>query len=57
MTSAVPLSATVTRNAIDDLEQAAHWWQLPESDLTHVTLDIAHRGVGGCGKDALAHEP
>jgi beta-galactosidase len=42
----VPLHMNVSRYSIDELEEAAHWWQLPQRGATVVRLDIAHRGVG-----------
>ncbi|GAA3393282.1 hypothetical protein [Cryptosporangium minutisporangium] len=44
--SAHPLHLTVSRYSADQLEQAAHWWELPSSTATYVNLDIAQRGVG-----------
>lgn len=41
-----PLHITVSRHSTEDLEAAKHWWELPEQTATHVSLDIAHRGVG-----------
>lgn len=38
--------ATVTRHTVSELEEADHWWKLPESSRTVVAIDIAHRGVG-----------
>lgn len=40
------LQMTVSRHTIADIEAATHWWQLPDSDITVVNVDIAHRGVG-----------
>ncbi|WES66058.1 glycoside hydrolase family 2 TIM barrel-domain containing protein [Microbacter sp. GSS18] len=53
--SATPLHASVSRHTIDELEDATHWWRLPESSRTIVHLDIAHRGVGTAllGPDTL----
>ncbi|MCR2792751.1 DUF4981 domain-containing protein [Microbacterium sp. zg.Y625] len=41
-----PLHVNVGRYTVDELETAAHWWELPPSGRTIVHLDIAHRGVG-----------
>ncbi|PPF38025.1 glycoside hydrolase family 2 TIM barrel-domain containing protein [Rathayibacter sp. AY1A3] len=41
-----PLHLTVGRHTVQELEAAAHWWELPESRRTIVQLDIAHRGLG-----------
>jgi beta-galactosidase len=42
-----PLHMNVSRYSIAELEDATHWWQLPqESTATIVHLDVAHRGVG-----------
>ncbi|MGP9746568.1 glycoside hydrolase family 2 TIM barrel-domain containing protein [Brachybacterium sp. AOP29-B2-41] len=40
------LHATLSRHSSEELESVDHWWELPESTVTHVHLDIAHRGVG-----------
>jgi beta-galactosidase len=40
------LHATITRHSAAELEAASHWWKLPQSDVTIVNLDVAHRGVG-----------
>ncbi|RSM44229.1 glycoside hydrolase family 2 [Amycolatopsis balhimycina DSM 5908] len=53
--SSAPMSATITRHQIGDLERTAHWWELPQSQLTHVVLDIAHRGVGTAMLGADTH--
>ncbi|MEV7692194.1 glycoside hydrolase family 2 TIM barrel-domain containing protein [Microbacterium sp. NPDC089189] len=49
------LHATVTRHTAGQLEKAAHWWELPASEVTVVALDVAHRGVGTArlGPDVL----
>ncbi|WP_422933288.1 glycoside hydrolase family 2 TIM barrel-domain containing protein [Sinomonas sp. P47F7] len=44
--SADPLHINVGRHTVQELEDAAHWWELPASTRTIVHLDIAHRGVG-----------
>lgn len=44
--SDVALYVNVARHTVAELEQATHWWQLPDSNRTIVHLDIAHRGVG-----------
>lgn len=44
--SSTPLHINVGRHTTDELEQAAHWWELPASTRTIVHLDAAHRGVG-----------
>jgi beta-galactosidase len=41
-----PLSVNISRHTIEELEGAAHWWELPDSSATIVHLDITHRGVG-----------
>ncbi len=41
-----PVQMNVGRHSIDDLETAAHWWELPTRPTTTVHLDIAHRGLG-----------
>ncbi|ABW12663.1 glycoside hydrolase family 2 TIM barrel [Parafrankia sp. EAN1pec] len=41
-----PVQMAVGRHRVDQLEAAAHWWELPPSDVTVVHLDVAHRGVG-----------
>ncbi|MGW0246160.1 glycoside hydrolase family 2 TIM barrel-domain containing protein [Nocardia goodfellowii] len=46
VTSHPPLHATVSRYTIAQLEEAAHWWELPPSGATIVHLDVAHRGLG-----------
>ncbi|WP_105567832.1 glycoside hydrolase family 2 TIM barrel-domain containing protein [Microbacterium halophytorum] len=46
MRSATPLHASALRHSVDELESASHAWELPQSALTHIHLDIAHRGVG-----------
>ncbi|WP_353816196.1 glycoside hydrolase family 2 TIM barrel-domain containing protein [Agromyces sp. SYSU T00266] len=46
VTSAQPLHVSASRHTLDELEDATHWWQLPDSSRTIVHLDIAHRGVG-----------
>lgn len=43
---AVPLHMNVSHHTVDDLEAAAHWWELPVRRTTTVHLDVAHRGVG-----------
>ncbi|MBC7302356.1 MAG: DUF4981 domain-containing protein [Nocardia sp.] len=49
-----PLHVTVGRHTVEQLEAAAHWWELPRSDATVVHLDIAHRGLGDIlGPDTL----
>jgi beta-galactosidase len=50
-----PLSITTSRHSIEALEQADHWWELPSSEATHVSVDIAQRGVGtgALGPDTL----
>ncbi len=45
-TSPLPLHMNVSRFSTDQLEDAAHWWELPGSSTTVVHLDVAHRGVG-----------
>ncbi|MCZ2840161.1 glycoside hydrolase family 2 TIM barrel-domain containing protein [Modestobacter sp. VKM Ac-2985] len=45
-TSTTPLHMNVSRYTVDQLEDAAHWWELPASATTVVHLDVAHRGVG-----------
>ncbi len=45
-TSPTPLHMNVSRWSTEQLEDAAHWWELPESSTTIVHLDVAHRGVG-----------
>jgi beta-galactosidase len=40
------LHMTVARHTGAELEAATHWWMLPNSDVTVVNLDVAHRGVG-----------
>jgi len=44
--SEVPLHASALRHSVEQLESASHSWDLPASDLTHVHLDVAHRGLG-----------
>lgn len=44
--SAQQLHINVARHTIAQLEDASHWWKLPDSAATIVHLDIAHRGVG-----------
>ncbi|MQA33756.1 glycoside hydrolase family 2 TIM barrel-domain containing protein [Modestobacter roseus] len=44
--SPTPLHLNVSRYTVDQLEGAAHWWELPPSRTTVVHLDVAHRGVG-----------
>lgn len=53
--ASTPVWITSSRHSIDALEQANHWWELPSSDLTHVAVDVAHRGVGtgSLGPDVL----
>jgi beta-galactosidase len=55
ITAGQPLWMTASRHSTDALERTAHWWELPPSDLTHITLDVAHRGVGtgALGPDTL----
>lgn len=49
-----PLHMTVGRYTTEQLEAAAHWWELPPSDATVVHLDVAHRGLGEIlGPDTL----
>jgi beta-galactosidase len=43
---ATPLHINVGRYSTDQLEDAAHWWELPPARTTVVHLDVAHRGVG-----------
>lgn len=57
---AAPLHMNVSRHTVNELEEAAHWWELPPSRKTVVHLDIAHRGVGTgfLGPDTLpAYRP
>jgi beta-galactosidase len=53
--ASAPLWITTSRHTVEALEQADHWWELPRSELTHVAVDIAHRGLGtgSLGPDVL----
>lgn len=42
----LPMHLTVSRYSMNELEEATHWWKLPESSSTFVQLSIAERGVG-----------
>ncbi|MFI1034260.1 glycoside hydrolase family 2 TIM barrel-domain containing protein [Streptomyces sp. NPDC020951] len=45
-THTTPLHMNVSRYSLGELEDAAHWWELPTSSRTVVHLDVAHRGIG-----------
>jgi len=51
ITAAAPFSFSALPYGYMDLMQATHNWKLPPSDATHISLDVAMRGIGSnsCG--------